>query len=150
MLSTSGEIQYTWSFQPPYAWQDMLPEIRRKSMWTCRHMHQIEWNDGNEPYDHLVSNVKVVLPPEAEARLFTKGIRKAEFLTTILNRPVLELGQLGCPRIGQLKETPFKCQNQDLGMRHRRGCRCATVKCLRFFVWLQANQSRISQDMLFE
>lgn len=139
ILSTSGHMGCTWSYQPPYEWENLPRDVRRRNNWASKYLHHIQWNEGSEPYEGLILHLVSEVSPEA--CVFVKGPRKAEFLSRLLNRPVVELGQLGCPRADKLPETLLKCENGSLGACHRWNRRCATVKCMQFVEWMCVNRS---------
>lgn len=144
ILSTSRQMGCTWSYQPPYEWENLPHDIRRRNVWASKHLHHIQWNEGTEPYEVLILHLVSEVSPEA--RVFVKGPEKAEFLSRLLDRPVIELGLLGCPRADKLPETLLKCKNGSLGAYHRRNRRCAAVKCMQFVEWMQVNHPVVYDD----
>lgn len=139
VMSTTKPELFSKTFKPPRGWSELPLKVRWMNGWEFRNKNHILWSAGLEDYEKLEHRLLESIPPHCI--LFTKGKEKCYFLSALLNKPIYELGEIGCPKARML-ENPrhrFRCCNNDLNFSHRIGSHCAVVRCLLYVAWLKDN-----------
>jgi len=96
------------------------------------------WNDGYVPYSDL-ENV-VHCEASSPAAIYCFGPLKTEFISSFINRTVIDITQLGCPPIADINlstiSCTFACHNNS---KHVCALRTAysVAQCLHFYTILQ-------------
>jgi len=94
----------SYVFKRPYSWEDL-------SMFNVRLNEAIDhgcnWNDGFVPY----SDLENVVHSEASSAvaIYCFGALKTEFISSLINRTVIDITQLGCPPIADIKLSTISC-----------------------------------------
>ena len=84
-------------FKSPYTWEE-LPTFNAKINSAID--HGCNWNDG----DIMYSELENILHRESSSAvaIYCFGAQKATFISTILQRTVINIVQLGCPQLAEL------------------------------------------------
>ena len=69
--------------------------------------HGRNWNDGDVPYSEL----ETVLHREASSAVAIYGVRpqKTQFISSLIERAVIDITQLGCPPIADISLSGINC-----------------------------------------
>lgn len=91
-------------FKSPYTWEE-LPTFNAKINSAID--HGCNWNDG----DIMYSELENILHRESSSAvaIYCFGAQKATFISTILQRTVINIVQLGCPQLAELAFSSVCC-----------------------------------------
>ena len=93
--SHNGVSSYV--FKRPYSWEDLsLFNVRLNEAID----HGCNWNDGFVPYSDL-ENV-VHCEASSAVAVYCFGPLKKEFISSLINRTVIDITKLGCPPIADI------------------------------------------------
>jgi hypothetical protein len=96
----------------PYSWED-VPIFNARINEALDHGRN--WNDG----DVLYSEVETVLYREASSAvpIYCFGPQKTHFISSLIERTVIDITQLGCPPIAEISlpsiSCTFACHNKS-------------------------------------
>lgn len=117
-------------FKSPGQFNDLSPTDKMQCLWLTRHICDLTWNEGDYNFD-LQSEIAFEIRQKATS-FITKGLSKAKVLSRFLNTTVLNVEDLGCPRLDTLVcETPRACTF------HRVDNNCPLVKACGVASWLR-------------
>jgi hypothetical protein len=101
----------SYIFKKPYGWGAV-------SMYTAQLNeavdHGCNWNDGDIPYSEL----ETVIHREASSAVAINcyGPQKTKFISELIQRTVIDIGQLGCPALEDMRlpgmSCTFTCHNK--------------------------------------
>lgn len=110
-----------WTFLPPSSWKKLSSKKRQSYAWVTRNCHLMKWKSGNLPYSQLR---RILLSLFASfTTIYTKGPEKAKFLKKLSGREILDLNQLGCPKMKDLGCVAVRCPDHPPNFRY-----CALAK----------------------
>ena len=94
----------SYVFKKPYSWEELsLFNVRTNEAIH----HGCNWNDGYVPYSEL----ETVLHREASSAVAIYCFEpvKTEFISSLINRTVIDITQLGCPPIADINRSAISC-----------------------------------------
>jgi hypothetical protein len=98
-------IKYTETFRS-------LPAKQRKIVnWATKKYHGLAWGSGTHTIDEVAPQIIELIM--GEPQIYTKGQKKADYLSKLLSRHVTELSQYGCPSLCK-KEYKSQCSHHTL------------------------------------
>ena len=120
-LSIAAEsVLQTWHFRSPY---NMLPHGSEEN--------GLNWADGHVDYHDLFTVVSEAVANYSH--LYAYGVKKCAFLSALLQRPILNLEDFGCPSHQDLV-ADYHCY---LPCHRFKDVRCATANAHVYHDWLQ-------------
>lgn len=105
LVSISHGSSWHWFFKPP---QDVEEVGQSKTnLWVKRHIHGLEWDYGDVPYEDM----RYLLQYAAKDFdiLWGKGMEKCKFLEELVDKPVYDLHEFGCPNLKVLENCKTAC-----------------------------------------
>lgn len=69
-------------FKPPYSWNKLFPEEKKKNWYAEKKLHKISWDSGSIPPENLVKILHNNL--EYVKKIYTKGSLKQKYLQNLL------------------------------------------------------------------
>ena len=103
----SNNYTDTILFLPPVFYNSLSASERKSHQWVNRFLHDLSWNSGNYPYwfiSQIFFAIKLRFP---SGKFYAKGKEKTESLQTLLQKEVIDLDTLSCPKIEEIV-TPIK------------------------------------------
>jgi hypothetical protein len=94
----------SYIFTKPYVWETV-------SMFSAQMIeavdHGCSWNDGDVPYSEL----ETMLYREASSALaiYCYGPQKTKFISALIQRTVIDITQLGCPDLEDMRLPAISC-----------------------------------------
>ena len=137
------------SFQPPNSFNSLSSSEQRSHQWVSKYLHGLAWEKRDYPYSYMHQIVQSIVFRFPLSKFYAKGTEKTETLKKFLEKEVVNLEELLCPKIENLrfyKETPvcdlhaIRCPRRQLN-KH-----CAKKKAELFYYWL-TNESSIRQNI---
>ena len=99
---TTSEYSDSLIFLPPVPFNS-LPKAEQKAYnWLTHYLHGIHWESGIIISLNLNQIIRSFVLRNPNAVFYGKGKEKAELLAKYLDREVVNLDELGCPRIENL------------------------------------------------
>lgn len=106
-------------------------ELDKKTInWATKQYHFIPWSSGNIELGDFILDIK-----EATSKfriIISKGAEKVAYLSSILNRPVIDLGLYGCPSVK-------KAEKSACPVHFTRQATCAVTGCQFLKNWLNGH-----------
>ena len=88
-------------FLPPINF-NFLPKSEQKAYnWLTNYLHGLHWDSGDYLYLNSNQIIQSFVLRNPNAIFYAKGKEKADFLSKYLDRKVVNLDDLGCPRVEQ-------------------------------------------------
>ena len=116
-------------------------------LMVSRGRHGLSWETGEYPYHYLQQFFQSIVLRFPFSDFHAKGLEKTETLRQLLQRNVINLETLFCPKIEHLKlyrETPV-CKLHALSCpKRQRSKHCANKKAKLFYQWL-TNESSVRE-----
>ena len=98
-------------------------------------LHGLNWNLENYPYIYITQIIQSIrLRNPAGAIFYAKGSEKVQFLSNLLDKPVVDLNSLDCPTT-PTKTSSFNCKNHSI-VPGKFKKHCAREKACFYFEWL--------------
>lgn len=110
-------IKYKQSFR------SLSAKHRKIVNWATKKYHGMAWASGTHTIEEIKPQILELI--KGETQVYTKGQKKAEYLSNLLSRPVTELAQYGCPSLRK-REYKTECTHHNLS-----NAQCA-VECAKF------------------
>ena len=133
------------SFLPPKSFNILCSSEQRSFLWVSKFLHGLSWETGEYPYHYLQQIFQSIVLRFPFSDFYAKGLEKTESLRQLLQRNVINLETLFCPKIEHLKlyrETPV-CKLHALSCpKRQRTKHCANKKAKLFYQWL-TNESSV-------
>ena len=95
-------------FQPPRQFEVLSTDEKRAFTWLTRNLHGIDWSAGTYSYIYITQICQSICMRNPKAKFYAKGSEKTKLLTELLERPVMDLNDLGCPKIFNKKKKLLK------------------------------------------
>ena len=94
----------SYVFKRPYAWEE-VPAFTARLNQDIN--HGCNWNDG----DIFYSELETVLNREASSAvaIYCFGPKKSAFISNLIDRTVIDIAQLGCPRAADITFPGISC-----------------------------------------
>lgn len=125
--------------KPPYPKSDLSPKAIKANDWVEAFYVGIHWEDGFIEYDELPRLINN--NTQQYAILLAKGKDKADYLTGVVGRHVINLENLGCPSLKTLEGDAGSCLQAE----HRdTGLNCALRNAHRIVLWCAANKGLVN------
>lgn len=74
--------RFHYVYKPPFAWEYLDKNARRKCLWQSAFRHGIYWNDGSVPYNRIDQTIELLRLPNL--RIYVKGENNCGFLNDLL------------------------------------------------------------------
>ena len=120
---------------------------QRSFLWLSKFLHGLSWETGEYPYHYLQQIFQSIYLRFPFSDFYAKGLEKKETLRQLLQRNVINLETLFCPKSEHLKlyrETPV-CKLHALSCpKRQRSKHCANKKATLFYQWL-TNASSVGE-----
>uniref|UniRef100_A0A6V7L8W6 Uncharacterized protein n=1 Tax=Bracon brevicornis TaxID=1563983 RepID=A0A6V7L8W6_9HYME len=127
---------FCWCFKSPFPWHELEANYQSMNSWCTRCYHGIPWDDGCIPYDQLESKFKEVL--ENTKKIYVKGYEKKIWIEELTRIPVINLKDLECPALFQLRTLPYK-PHKEHHSKHLKNYHCAFENAQRMRAWFIEN-----------
>ena len=103
----SNNYTETILFLPPVSYNSLSAIERKSHQWDSRFLHGLSWSSGNYPY-WFISQIFIAIKLRFPSGKFdAKGKEKTESLQTLLQKEVIDLDTLSCPKVEEIN-TPIK------------------------------------------
>ena len=131
LVNLELETSQSWIFLPPYPFEELTLALKFGNEYISRHSYGLRWDDGDVPYMDL----KKVLTTytEGSGTLYTFGKARQKFLEEILQRTVINLQELRCPKYSDLSFPTKSCVHPLHQFRKYR-CALREAKCYAQFI----------------
>ena len=123
-------------FLPPSSFNILSSSEQKSYQWVSKFLHGLAWESGDYPYCYLqqiIQSIKLRFP---FAEFYAEGTEKADTLKKTLQRDVINLETLLCPKVENLKlyrDIPI-CELHAVSCpKGQRSRHCATKKAKFFF-----------------
>jgi hypothetical protein len=101
LICDSVEKKYT--IRPIKPYNSFSIEDKKRIDWATRHYHFIPWSSGRFELGEFLRDINKV---SSDIKfILSKGAEKVAYLSTILNRKVIDIGFYGCPSIRKIELT---------------------------------------------
>ena len=150
----SNNYTDTILFLPPVSYNSLSASERKSHQWVSRFLHGLSWNSGNYPYwfiSQIFIAIKLRFP---SGKFYAKGKEKTESLQTLLQKQVIDLDTLSCPKVEEIN-TPIKhftCALHSHYLPEKQKKRhCTKRKAQLYFYWLtfRANEPSSGEGSSF-
>ena len=135
------------SFLPPNSFNIHSSSEQRSFLWVSEFLHGLSWETGEYPYHYLQQIFQSIVLRFPFSDFYAKELEKTETLRQLLQRNVINLETLFCPKTEHLKlyrETPV-CKLHALSCpKRQRSKHCANKKAKLFYQWL-TNESSVRE-----
>ena len=95
----SNNYSDTILFPPPVSYNSLYASERKSHQWENMFLHGLSWNSGNYPYWFLSQNFIAIKFRFPSGKFNAKGKEKTESLQTLLQKEVIDLDTLLCPKV---------------------------------------------------
>ena len=123
-------------FLPPNSFNIHSSSEQRSFLWVSKFLHGLSWETREYPYQYLQQIFQTIVHRFPFSDFYAKGLEKTETLRQLLQRNVINLETLFCPKIEHLKlyrETPV-CKLHALSCpKRQRSKHCANKKAKLFY-----------------
>ena len=133
---------------PPTNLSSLSDSEQKSYHWLTKQLHGLCWAHGDYFYADLTRILQSYVLRYPKAVFYAKGLEKSVLFSHLLDRPVVDLDSIGCPKIEDIKcfKKDRACENhlpaQCVAQLRKH---CAKEKALVYFNWLKHEQSRISE-----
>lgn len=123
-------------FQPPFEWTNLPASCKATNSLLMRNFHGLTWDIGFISYFDILTTIEKLT--EGGTVLFVKGLQKKKWLQLYTDKLVINLEDLGCPKIqdGYPDDNDEECwihQEHSLIQPYA----CAYRNCQRFRTWFK-------------
>ena len=135
----SNNYSDTILFLPPVPYNSLSASERKSHQWVSRFLHGLSWNTGSYPYwflSQIFIAIKLRFP---SGKFYAKGKEKSESLQTLLQKEVVDLDTLLCPKVEEISHPikHFTCALHSFNLPEKQKKRhCAKRKAQLSFYWL--------------
>ena len=126
-------------FLPPLPCNSLFTSERRSHPWVSRFLYGLLWSTGSYPYwflSQIFIAIKLRFP---SGKFYSKGKEKSESLQTLLQREVVDLDTLLCPKNEEISHPikHFTCALHSFKLPEKQKKKhCAKRKAQLYFYWL--------------
>jgi len=137
LYDTRLDVNRTVVFGPPCAESMLSSNILRENYYVVYNFHGLRWNCGSEPYHFLPDILRTVTCPYMT--LYVKGRQKKTLLQSFLNIHIVDVEEMGCPKLDTLPQLPVRahCAEHTMFPLHS----CAAVNAKRIGLWYEFNKA---------
>ena len=135
----SNNYSDTILYLPPLPYNSLSASERKSHQWVSRFLHGLSWSTGSYPYwflSQIFIAIKLRFP---SGKFYAKGKEKSESLQTLLQKEVVDLDTLLCPKVDEISH-PIKHSSCTLHAfnlpEKQRKKHCAKRKAQFYFYWL--------------
>ena len=140
----------TVSFLPTSSFNMLSSKEQKSYQWVSKFLYGLAWESGDYPYCYLQQIIQSIKLRFRFAELYAKGTEKADTLKKLLQRDVINLEKLLCPKVEILKlycDIPI-CELHAVSYpKKQRSRHCATKKAKLFYQRL-TNESSFGKNQL--
>jgi hypothetical protein len=116
----------------PYSFNSLSPQEQRVVNYVSKNIIQLRWEDGIITFTHLLHKILKTIKPDDT--VYTKGNIKCKFLTKILNRHVVDLGEtFCCPSLKVLRKNELA---EDCPFHNNPKESCSLTSARQISVWM--------------
>lgn len=113
-----------WTVRPPVSHYGLTHSTRVKNEWLTRHHHGLDWFRGTSDLKLVVCELQKLT--RNAAVVYTRGERKWDYLTSILESPVIDLtADLRNPSFEKMPPVAEKCAYHAKNQNFRCALNCA-------------------------
>ena len=134
----------TVSFLPPNSFNILTSSEQKSYQWVSKFLQGLAWDSRDYPYCYLQQIIQSIKFRFPFAEFYAKGTEKAHTLKILLQRDVINLKTLLCPKVENLKlyrEIPICDLHAVSCPKRQRSRHCATKKAKLFYQWLTNESS---------
>ena len=134
----SNNYSDTILFLPPVSYNSLSANDRRTHKWVTKFLHGLSWNSGTYPYWFL-SQIFVAIKLRFPLGFYAKGKEKTESLQTLLQKEVIDLETLRCPKDEDIKSPigNITCALHSFYLQEKQKRKhCAKRKAQLYFYWI--------------
>lgn len=125
-----SEEASVFNFKPPFSYEELSYVDKRLCSWISSNICDLKWDDGDLEYSKL-NEVALTISGKGKT-FFTKGVEKAKFFTDFLGVQVVNIEDLGCPKLTTLSDPiQLTCKY------HLNNANCALFKAYRLSFWMK-------------
>ena len=147
-LSICSDYSDTIHFLPPIDFEDLSIGERRSYRWVSRFLHGLYWHRGEYSYSFIYQFFQSIVLRFPNGKFYAKGIQKCTVLSKFLQQPVINLEDLGCPKIELLDgDFPHCDRHSKLLPPFMRDSHCAQRKAQIFYDWLKNIYGAIDNEI---
>ena len=99
----SNNYSDTILFLPPVSYNSLSASDRRSHKWVTKFLHGLSWNSGTYPYWFLSQIFLAIKLRFPLGKFYAKRKEKTEKLQTLLQKEVIDLETLLCPKVEDIK-----------------------------------------------
>jgi hypothetical protein len=103
LISVDSQVYELHLLQPPCDFSELPFHLQKQVMWLEKHCHGLYWGSGFRKYENLK---EIFLNVKIQGNVYVKGKEKQKFVSDLLsdlNVKVINLEDLGCPKLEDLK-----------------------------------------------
>ena len=100
----------SWIFKPPFPISQISQSLRYANDYLSQHVFGLEWIDGEVEYVEL-KNILTKYTSHSDT-IFTHGKARQVFLESLLQRTVINLEELKCPKYSSLAFPSKSCAHR--------------------------------------
>lgn len=148
-LAVCGDYLDSIVFGPPKEYSTLTVDELKTYTWLFKHLHGLDWNTGDLNYCYLRQICESIKLRYPGAKFYSKGVEKSLIVAELLDTPVFNLEDLGCPKVNFLvvpKESYFCANHSKVLVGAQRQVHieqhCARFKAKAFANWLERYESR--------
>ena len=135
----SNNYSDTILFLPPLPYNSLSASERKSHQWVGRFLHGLSWSAGSYPYWFLSQIFIAIKLRFLSGKFYAKGKEKSESLRTLLQKEVVDLDTLFCPKVEEISHPSkhFTCALHSFNLPEKQKKKhCAKRKAQLYFYWL--------------
>ena len=135
----SNNYSDTILFLPPVSYNSLSASDRRSHKWVTKFLHGLSWNSGTYPYWFLSQIFVAIELRFPLGKFYAKGKEKTESLQTLLQKEVIDLENLLCPKVEDIKSPidNITCALHSFYLPEKQKRKhCAKRKAQLYFYWI--------------
>ena len=135
----SNNYSDTILFLPPVSYNSLSASDRRSHKWVTKFLHGLSWNSGTYPYWFLSQIFVAIKLRFPLGKFYAKGKEKTESHQTLLQKEVIDLETLLCPKVEDIKSPidNITCALHSFYLPEKQKRKhCAKRKAQLYFYWI--------------
>lgn len=130
IICVETELPQQWLFKPPGNRLPPCVKYSEPNKWLALHYHGIPWDSGETEYYQLENILR--MKTYMYETIYTKGLEKSQYLSTLMRRCVSNLEDEGCPSVKTLQHT------KDISCEYHKNTsfQCALHNAIKLTQWL--------------
>lgn len=127
---------YSFSFKPPYSWENVSIKYKSINYWLERNHHDISWDSGI--FEHCSIPAILYCMLKDASKIYVKGDDKKKWLETYLDASteIVDLVDIDCPSLRKLYEMSGIIECNHHNSRVNFSCAVINVNLLRKWLCL--------------